>query len=175
MNVATRGDRVPDLDLGGQHEFLPVQTVFSLKDFMGDTCPDKEGWQQGEQKESRIDLTPGVPHLPGVQSCKNFKGNLIHVLLPVCNSSSRLCVNRTSLWLEAIFFFFYFSLSLPPLFFLFKRMPFLSSTGSWLGPKTNRVVAESSQGQLGASQHSLSRFLTSNLLPVLSSSLAGSQ
>ena len=117
----------------------------------------------------------GFPHLPGVQSCKNFKGNLIHVLLPVCNSSSRLCVNRTSLWLEAIFFFFYFSLSLPPLFFLFKRMPFLSSTESWLGPKTNRVVAESSQGQLGASQHSLSRFLTSNLLPVLSSSLAGSQ
>lgn len=73
------------------------------------------------------------------------------------------------------FFFFLLLFSLPPLFFLFKRMPFLSSTGSWLGPKTNRVVAESSQGQLGASQHSLSRFLTRNLLPVLSSSLAGSQ
>ena len=116
MNVATRGDRVPDLDLGSQQESLPVQTVFSMKDFMGDTCPDKEGWQQGEQKESRIDLTPGVPHLPGVQSCKNFKGNLIHVLLPVCNSSSRLCVNRTSLWLEAIFFFSFTFLSLSLLF-----------------------------------------------------------
>ena len=45
-------------------KFLPVQTVFSLKDFMGDTCPDKEGWQQGEQKASRIDLTPGVPPPP---------------------------------------------------------------------------------------------------------------
>ena len=58
----------------------------------------------------------GFPHLPGVQSCKNFKGNLIHVLLPVCNSSSRLCVNRTSLWLEAIFFFSFTFLSLSLLF-----------------------------------------------------------
>jgi len=64
MNVAIRGHRVPDLKLGSQHEFLPVQTVFSLKDFKGDMYPEKEGWQQSEQKESRINLTSGVPPLP---------------------------------------------------------------------------------------------------------------
>ena len=57
------------------------------------------------------------------------------------------------LWLKAIYFFSFTFLSLSLLFFfLFKRMPFLSSTGSWLGSKTNRVFAESSQDQLGASQ-----------------------
>ena len=96
------------------------------------------------------------------------------MLLPVCDSSSRLSVNRTSVAQSHLFFFFYFSLSLPPLFFLFKRMPFLSSTGSWLGSKTNRVFAESSQDQLGASQCSALFCLLLRLGPSSSSSNSSS-
>lgn len=129
-----------------QHEFPPVQSVFSPKDFKGDVYQTKRTAAECAE-EAGVTVAPVAPSLLTARAVRIFRETQsLRGCLFVSDSSRCLSDHRTSSWLEALcFYLFLFSLSLSPLCFLFKKLSFLSRTGSQLGPEANKVDAESPQ------------------------------
>lgn len=66
-----------------RHEFLLAQTGFSPKDFRGDMYASKQGWgRTARQRKLESFWSLVFSLLANCRSSKNFKGNLIHTLLP---------------------------------------------------------------------------------------------